>query len=249
MSHFRRTPLLDAALAEAKISVESSGIPLTTIIECSEHLQRTRKSGPIYVHELLAGSDLIVEPPVIPPKVESSTSFRIDVLASHLIVQSPEYLAWKAAAEARYAQIQYDKVALCITLVTHVLQMVSNVTAQQTAEEGTDLPALRLASQCMPDAGQLSSFRSQASLAANHVITLATCFVACFYLGSRYSGDTGFVRLPSRSASRLFRQTNCALKPAGACVRRDWRHRRSDCRGDSLHHQGITTRCRSRARS
>lgn len=60
----------------------------------------------------------------------------------------------------------------------------------------------------------MSSFRSQASLAANHVITLATCFVACFYLGSRYSsGDTGFVRtLPhSLCQTHLCSQTLQAL--------------------------------------
>ena len=72
VSLFRRTAVLDKALADAQLSLETTGVPLDVISECSARLQRTRKSGPIYVHELLAGSELIVEPPVIPPKVGNS---------------------------------------------------------------------------------------------------------------------------------------------------------------------------------
>lgn len=69
VSRFRRTPLLDAALTEASVTVEGAGVPLDAVIECSGKLQGTRKAGPKYVHELLQGSELLVEPPLIPPKV------------------------------------------------------------------------------------------------------------------------------------------------------------------------------------
>ena len=109
--------------------------------------------------------------------------------------QSPEYLAWKAAAEARYAQIQYNKVPKqTLRTFTEPDGCECLQCLREREGGGYDADALRIA-HVRIEAGQLSSFRTQASLAANHIITLATCFTACYYLASRYSDDTAFVRV------------------------------------------------------
>lgn len=69
-SRFRRTVVLDSALAEAQLkSPFEDCVSLDMIIECSSRLQATRESGPVFVHELIASSELIVDPPPVQPKV------------------------------------------------------------------------------------------------------------------------------------------------------------------------------------